>query len=87
MVEALAGGIKKVLGASLEVNEVVTFHFVFYIISGAPMQLILAGRSLLLINVDQNCNKHWLHRAKKSPIQLKKFQISETQRTIYGGLL
>jgi hypothetical protein len=32
VVKALAGSIEKVFGAGLEVNEVVTFHFVFYII-------------------------------------------------------
>jgi hypothetical protein len=63
VIKALACGVEKVLGARLEVDEVVTFHFVFYIISRAPVQLILAGRSLLLINVDQNCCKHRQHGA------------------------
>jgi hypothetical protein len=75
VIEALASSIKKVLSASLEINEVVTFHFVFYIISRASMQLILAGRSLLLINVDQNRFEHRLHCTKKGPFQLKNIKI------------
>ena len=35
VVKTLSGGVEKVLCAGLEINEVVTFHFVFYIISRA----------------------------------------------------
>lgn len=67
MVEALTSSVEKVLCARLEVNEVVAFHFVFYIIKPVIEKLIIAGRSLLIINVDKNCNDFRLLFIKKGP--------------------
>lgn len=61
MVEALSRRVEEVLGAGLEVNEVVTFHFVFYIIVGCLDQLILASSlpsiiKLMLTKSTPGCN-------------------------------